>query len=234
MERSRQKNNSQQKRKTRSSTKSKNPPKVVAKPKKKRRIQISCVNVNSSDEGSEWEDDWSSSDKDESSHSGEESSFLGNPSRLFDIRNPYTLLDDEDDYESQHIESEMEDFVVRDDDNEDEGANLYYNGLGNAIDVVNAAAHFMNSTEKITRAKAKKEEGVILPKEEVEPEITKEEESHGKSCRICLTRTTKTTILECGHSIMCIACSRTIGGAKNPKCPVCNKPIKAIIRIYSN
>ena len=68
---------------------------------------------------------------------------------------------------------------------------------------------------------------ISLPEEEINELDTKEGE---KECIICNERCVKTVIVDCGHSILCVTCSRTL--KDKPQCPLCRVEITKIIKIY--
>eukprot|EP01125_Pyxidicula_operculata_P018378 TRINITY_DN6527_c0_g1_i2.p1 TRINITY_DN6527_c0_g1~~TRINITY_DN6527_c0_g1_i2.p1 ORF type:complete len:141 (-),score=8.51 TRINITY_DN6527_c0_g1_i2:68-490(-) len=49
-------------------------------------------------------------------------------------------------------------------------------------------------------------------------------------CKICYERECDTVILTCNHSVMCYDCSQL----ELKDCPICRKPIKAIIKIFKS
>lgn len=70
--------------------------------------------------------------------------------------------------------------------------------------------------------------GISIPA--AEPELECEENQ--TPCIICYANQVRTTVLNCGHTNMCISCARklVLGGAD--KCPTCKQTIHKIIRIY--
>ena len=51
-------------------------------------------------------------------------------------------------------------------------------------------------------------------------------------CIICYTNQVRTTILNCGHTNLCISCSRKLIASGMNRCPTCKQNIHKIIRIY--
>ena len=52
-----------------------------------------------------------------------------------------------------------------------------------------------------------------------------------KECTICMTRSIKTIIVDCGHPIYCITCARDCV-RQGTTCPVCRTPVTHVIRQY--
>jgi hypothetical protein len=70
-----------------------------------------------------------------------------------------------------------------------------------------------------------------VPKEEDEDVDENLEEN--LKCILCCERKINSVIIDCGHSKLCITCSRKILFEFNRACPVCRKEIKkGIIKIY--
>lgn len=115
-----------------------------------------------------------------------------------------------------------DDFVVPDTD--EEKMNLY------EIEAIESA-HSQPPVDKKRKRKSKSER-IELPEKKVESKITKKEKKQGKACSICYVRAIKTTIVDCGHSYMCIECSHKISEQKEPKCSMCFEPITRVIEIF--
>lgn len=54
-----------------------------------------------------------------------------------------------------------------------------------------------------------------------------------KECLICFERSIKTVIVDCGHSVYCVSCSREHASKDNATCPVCRKVITQVIRVFN-
>ena len=48
-------------------------------------------------------------------------------------------------------------------------------------------------------------------------------------CKVCFDRPIETVLLPCGHSLMCLSCSATVGSA----CPMCRVNIVQVVRTFS-
>jgi hypothetical protein len=70
--------------------------------------------------------------------------------------------------------------------------------------------------------------GVPLPAQEG-GEPTADE---SRQCVVCLTNRYCTTVLECGHSSLCVPCARAIVLKGNGLCPTCGIAITRVIRTY--
>lgn len=46
-------------------------------------------------------------------------------------------------------------------------------------------------------------------------------------CKVCFENKVDSVILECGHSISCFSCGRSLR-----ICPICRRPITRVIRIF--
>lgn len=53
------------------------------------------------------------------------------------------------------------------------------------------------------------------------------------SCVICMERSVKTVLLDCGHAIMCIACCRQIMVHGNKRCPICKAAVCKAIKVFT-
>ena len=51
-----------------------------------------------------------------------------------------------------------------------------------------------------------------------------------KSCKICMSNESNTLLVPCCHKVTCYDCYK---GLTTKKCPVCRKPIKQILPVYS-
>jgi len=49
-------------------------------------------------------------------------------------------------------------------------------------------------------------------------------------CKICLEAPIDTVILECGHQVICEACSAFVGSV----CPLCRQTISRVIRTFNS
>lgn len=54
-----------------------------------------------------------------------------------------------------------------------------------------------------------------------------------KECIVCLERSIKTVIVDCGHSVYCISCAREHASKDGTTCPVCRKGITQVIRVFN-
>jgi hypothetical protein len=72
---------------------------------------------------------------------------------------------------------------------------------------------------------------MIAPPAEVEPIITDASDTQNEEdlCKICFSRNIVTACVPCGHSVMCVTCSRELN-EKNG-CPLCRSEITQILRI---
>lgn len=93
-----------------------------------------------------------------------------------------------------------------------------------------------NSTSSLNNKKRSldklSKKGMEIPDEEPhEMDATPDEKN---ICTICAQRKITTTIIDCGHTIMCVTCARQlITRMDNIKCPVCQEGIeKGVIKIY--
>lgn len=85
--------------------------------------------------------------------------------------------------------------------------------------------------KKVIELSKEKKEQLKIPKEEVEPIVTngKQEEL----CSICFERKKCCTIVDCGHSGLCVTCSRKIVLSDKKECPFCRCKIEeGIIKTY--
>lgn len=74
------------------------------------------------------------------------------------------------------------------------------------------------------------EENQTIEIPNAEPEIECDENQ--TPCIICTTNQVRTTVLNCGHTNMCITCARTLIENGEYRCPTCKQDINKIIRIY--
>ncbi len=86
----------------------------------------------------------------------------------------------------------------------------------------------------LTDKEEKKDEEIKVPDEEKEEDIKEEDKiSEELICKICESKKVNTVVLNCGHSRMCISCSREwVIKQKNKKCPFCREDIKKIIKKF--
>ena len=53
-------------------------------------------------------------------------------------------------------------------------------------------------------------------------------------CTICAHRRVRTVCVPCGHAMMCAVCSKKYANeVENWRCPMCNKDIEKVIRLYT-
>lgn len=71
--------------------------------------------------------------------------------------------------------------------------------------------------------------GIIIPNAMVGLEPLLNENENEKECVICLERSAKTAIVDCGHQCLCVTCARSL---KDTTCPMCRIVITHIIRLY--
>ena len=62
--------------------------------------------------------------------------------------------------------------------------------------------------------------------------VSEEDENESATCVICFERKKKCLVRPCNHLKMCIACSRTIGLQKDPKCPECTMSGESFEIVY--
>jgi hypothetical protein len=68
--------------------------------------------------------------------------------------------------------------------------------------------------------------GIVIPDAMVDEPLMNENE---KECVICLERSAKTAIVDCGHQCLCVTCARE---SNSETCPMCRAVITHIIRLY--
>lgn len=112
--------------------------------------------------------------------------------------------------------------------NKVEGDKNKVSGINNVV----SGKNNMNYNKKKNNKKRKLSTTTQIPDEEdvLDKDILEE-----LLCIICMERKINTVILDCGHSKMCVTCSRVIifGEETNRKCPVCRKELKkGIIKIF--
>ena len=54
----------------------------------------------------------------------------------------------------------------------------------------------------------------------------------GDECVVCMEQSPDCALYTCGHMCMCYACAQSIISSRSPLCPICQQPIKDILRIY--
>jgi hypothetical protein len=99
--------------------------------------------------------------------------------------------------------------------------------------VFNSTVNVNNNNASSSFTAKKKEE---VKKINVPPSEKEEIVEDGNVCVMCYEREIKTAILPCGHSVLCISCSRKIAFDKDEytaSCPVCRTPIGQIIKIFN-
>jgi len=55
---------------------------------------------------------------------------------------------------------------------------------------------------------------------------------HEKRCVVCLNGEKEVIVLDCGHVCMCLDCGHQIMTTRNPKCPICRRPIDSLKKFY--
>lgn len=70
-----------------------------------------------------------------------------------------------------------------------------------------------------------------VPKEEDE-RLVSSDDPH--VCKICYEKRINTCISPCGHSVVCIGCSRELSIQKKSKCPICRVEIERIVKIITS
>ncbi len=70
--------------------------------------------------------------------------------------------------------------------------------------------------------------GIEIPNAETEV-VCGENQS---ACIICYVNQVRTTVLNCGHSNLCITCARRLVRGGEYRCPTCKQNMSKIIRIY--
>lgn len=63
-------------------------------------------------------------------------------------------------------------------------------------------------------------------------EIVPSEAADIKKCIICAERRVSTVVVPCGHSMMCVHCSRELIAKNHTNCPNCKTTMTQIIRIF--
>lgn len=53
-----------------------------------------------------------------------------------------------------------------------------------------------------------------------------------KPCVICMERSIKTVIVDCGHQVYCVACAREHVKPATTLCPLCRVNVTGVIRLY--
>jgi len=76
------------------------------------------------------------------------------------------------------------------------------------------------------------EKKIKLPDKEDEISVNPDDFKPEEICNICMERKINTVIVDCGHRIFCISCSRQYKDDASPTCPICRKEITHIIKIY--
>jgi len=69
------------------------------------------------------------------------------------------------------------------------------------------------------------------------PAASLESESVGSSreeieCVVCMEELRDTVLVPCGHIALCSGCARTIAASRRPVCPICNRNVDDVCRVY--
>ena len=64
--------------------------------------------------------------------------------------------------------------------------------------------------------------------------VEKKAAAAGKDCIICYDRPVRVVLLNCGHCLFCITCTRRMMLEGDRKCPVCKQFVERAVKIYSN
>jgi hypothetical protein len=68
----------------------------------------------------------------------------------------------------------------------------------------------------------------MVPRQEFESPAAPGE----RECIICMERSVKTVMIDCGHSVMCVMCCRKIMIDGDQKCPICKATVSRAIKLF--
>ena len=99
----------------------------------------------------------------------------------------------------------------------DYGSDYFYNGSGIDGDRCESERDEPFHVKEVKECKVPDEATMRL-----DEEISLDEDVEKDACIVCFERRRRCTVRPCGHFILCVTCSRTMGLLPTPKCPTCS------------